>query len=58
MSQDEGPPRLLNERTGIHKCIRCLREVPAEEYFRNDLICDECASKEEEDENETMKDER
>jgi len=40
---DEPPPRKLKERTGRHLCIRCLAEVPAEEYFRNDQVCDRCA---------------
>jgi hypothetical protein len=40
---DEPPPRKLNERTGAHLCIRCLKEIPAEEYFRNDHVCDSCA---------------
>jgi hypothetical protein len=54
---DEPPPRKLNERTGKHYCIRCLAEVPAEEYFRNDHVCDKCAA-EENDERGTMNDER
>ena len=54
---DEPPPRKLKERTGKHYCIRCLAEVPAEEYFRNDHVCDTCAS-EDNDERGTMKDER
>jgi hypothetical protein len=44
---DDAPPRLLNERTGKHYCIVCLREVRSEEYFRNDHICDPCAEKDE-----------
>jgi len=43
---DEPPPRKLKERTGTHHCISCLAEVPAEEYFANDHICDKCAEKE------------
>ena len=35
------------ERTGKHKCVQCLREVPAEEYLANDFLCNECAAKEE-----------
>ena len=35
-------PRDLQGRTGKHSCIVCLRVIPAEEYFRNDFICDEC----------------
>jgi len=42
---DDSPPRRLNERTGRHYCIVCLKEVAAEEYFRNDHICDACAAK-------------
>lgn len=42
---DERTPRHLNERTGKHICIRCLAEVPADVYFRNDMICDACAEK-------------
>jgi hypothetical protein len=41
---DDPPPRALPERTGKHFCIRCLAAVPAEEYFRNDHICDKCAA--------------
>lgn len=44
---DDPPPRALNERTGRHLCVKCLRQIAAEEYFRNDHICDECASKDE-----------
>ena len=44
---DDVPPRKMNERTGRHYCIICLKEVPAEEYFRNDHICDVCAEKDE-----------
>jgi len=35
-------PRKLYERTGRHYCIRCLKEVSAEEYFRNDFVCEAC----------------
>ena len=35
-------PRDLQGRTGKHSCIVCLRVISAEEYFRNDFICDEC----------------
>jgi hypothetical protein len=24
--------------------VKCLAQIPAEEYFRNDHICDECAA--------------
>jgi CRISPR/Cas system-associated protein Cas10 (large subunit of type III CRISPR-Cas system) len=44
---DDSTPRQLNERTGKHYCIVCLREVATEEYFRNDQICDACAEKDE-----------
>lgn len=37
-------PRRLPERTGRHYCVACLAEVGAEEYFRNDHICDVCSS--------------
>jgi hypothetical protein len=45
--QDEPTPRNLSERTGKHYCIQCLREVPADEYLRNDMLCDECALRDE-----------
>jgi len=62
MNQDS-PPRKLQERTEKHKCIRCLREIPAGEYFGNDFLCDVCAAKEGEyplqsTEKGTMNDER
>jgi hypothetical protein len=44
---DDPPPRELPERTGKHLCVRCLAAVPADEYFRNDHICDACAAKDE-----------
>ncbi len=44
---DEPTPRHLPERTGRHLCIQCLAEVPADEYFRNDCLCDLCAEEEE-----------
>ena len=37
---DDRPRRQLKERTGKHYCIECLKEVPAEEYFGNDHVCD------------------
>jgi hypothetical protein len=43
---DEGPRRNLSERTGRHLCIRCLAEVDAETYLRNDHVCDSCAEAE------------
>jgi len=36
--------RNLPERTGKHRCIRCLAETQAEEYMRNDHLCDACAA--------------
>ena len=55
---DEPLPRKLNERTGTHRCIRCLAEIPGEEYFRNDHVCDTCAEEEaEKDEGGRVKDE-
>ena len=41
---DDPPRRNLNERTGKHVCVRCLHEVESEEYFRNDHLCDRCAT--------------
>lgn len=41
---DDPPPRALPERTGKHLCVRCLAAIPADEYFRNDCICDACAA--------------
>lgn len=40
-------PRELPERTGKHYCVSCLADTPAEVYFRNDHICDDCNSREE-----------
>lgn len=40
---DDATPRHLKERTEKHYCIKCLREIPAEEYFRNDFVCDQCS---------------
>ena len=54
---DEQTPRNLSERTGKHRCIRCLADVSDEEYFRNDHVCDACAA-EADSEEERMKDER
>ena len=45
---DDRPRRPLNERTGKHYCIECLKEVPADDYFRNDHVCNECGAKKEE----------
>jgi hypothetical protein len=44
---DEQPRRHLRERSGKHLCIRCMKEVPAEEYFANDFFCDDCAAQDE-----------
>lgn len=44
---DEPTPRNLPERTGKHYCVNCLREVPVDEYQRNDMLCDVCAAEEE-----------
>lgn len=41
---DDFARRNLNERTGKHVCVRCLREVETEEYLRNDHLCDKCAA--------------
>jgi len=43
---DEQTPRDLAERTGKHRCIRCLADVPGDEYFANDHLCDSCAREE------------
>ena len=40
----DSPSRELPERTGRHVCVKCLAAIPAEEYFRNDHICDACAA--------------
>ena len=44
---DDPPPRELTERTGRHLCVKCLAPIAAEEYFRNDMICDACAQSDE-----------
>ena len=41
---DGAPRRNMNERTGRHVCVRCLREVATDEYLRNDHLCDKCAA--------------
>ena len=41
---DDFPRPIPSERTGKHVCVRCLSEVEAEEYFRNDHLCDKCAA--------------
>ena len=35
------------ERTGKHKCTNCLKVVSADEFLRNDFLCDQCAAKDE-----------
>lgn len=40
---DEETPRDLPERTGRHRCIRCLADAPGDVYFANDHLCDACA---------------
>ncbi|HEX2060452.1 MAG TPA: hypothetical protein VHK90_06900 [Thermoanaerobaculia bacterium] len=45
--QDDATPRALNERTAKHYCVKCLAQIPAEEYFRNDFLCDACAANDE-----------
>jgi rRNA maturation endonuclease Nob1 len=54
---DDRPRRKLNERTGKHLCIECLKEVPADEYLRNDHVCDDCGRKKEEETQEPVADE-
>lgn len=44
---DEPPPKALPERTGKHLCVKCLAQISADEYFRNDHICDACAQSDE-----------
>ena len=44
---DDPPPRALPERTGRHFCGRCLAAIPAEDFLRNDHICDACAAQQE-----------
>ena len=43
----EPPRRAMPERTGKHFCTKCLATIPADEYFRNDHICDTCAASDE-----------
>ena len=43
---DDALPRQLKERTEKHRCIKCLSEVPRDEYLRNDFLCDKCAEEE------------
>ena len=44
--QDE-TTRGLPERTGKHRCVKCLAETPDAQYFGNDHICDRCAADDE-----------
>lgn len=44
---DEPIARQLSERTGKHVCVKCLAAIPAEEFLRNDHICDACADDDE-----------
>lgn len=44
---DEPTPRDLQERTGRHRCIRCLADVELEEFLRNDHLCNACAESDE-----------
>ncbi len=46
MAASDDIPRRLPERTGIHLCVTCLAETPAEMYFANDHLCDACAARE------------
>lgn len=36
---------MLPERTGRHRCIHCLTDIPPEEYFGGDFACRKCAAK-------------
>jgi len=54
----ESVPRQLKEKSEKHYCVKCLREVPRDEYFDNDFLCDACAGGEPaKDEGGRMKDE-
>lgn len=35
------------EKTGKHKCTNCLKVISADEFLRNDFLCDDCAAKNE-----------
>ena len=41
---DDDTRQPLRERTGKHVCIRCMKQIDAEEYFGNDFFCDACAA--------------
>lgn len=42
---DDEIPRGLSELSGRHRCIGCLADVPAADYFANDYMCNECADR-------------
>lgn len=44
---DEPQRRQMSERTGKHYCVRCMAIISAEEFQRNDHICDACAADDE-----------
>ena len=44
---DDATPRQLKERTEKHFCVKCLLEIPLDEFLRNDFFCDKCAQIEE-----------
>ena len=46
-SFDDQTPRHLRERTEKHYCVKCLSEIPVDEYLRNDFLCDKCAEAQE-----------
>jgi hypothetical protein len=46
-SFDDQTPRHLKERTESHYCVKCLSEIPVDEYLRNDFLCDNCAKAQE-----------
>jgi hypothetical protein len=45
--QQDGTPKKLGERTGKHRCVKCLAETPDDQYFNNDHLCDRCAAQDE-----------
>jgi len=55
--QPDAPPRQLKEKTEKHYCVKCLSEVPRDEYLENDFLCDECAEEERQADAARMKDE-
>lgn len=42
---DDEIPRGLPERTGRHRCVRCLSDVELNTWLGNDHHCDDCAEK-------------